>query len=91
MNIFQANIANGDSQLEDTGFNPKKCIDDRGTHEKCWYSQFQPTYARNAFPCLDEPALKATFFISVTRREDYMVRSNMPLLSTDQGSLYSQA
>ena len=38
---------------------------------------------RTAFPCLDEPALKATFAVQVGRREDYQARSNMPLLRTD--------
>lgn len=44
-------------------------------------TKFEPTYARRAFPCLDEPNLKAQMAITVTRPsgEDYHVLSNMPV------------
>lgn len=41
-----------------------------------------PTAARKAFPCWDEPLLKASFAISMIARDGETVLSNMPAVST---------
>ena len=46
-------------------------------------SLIQPTAARRAFPCWDEPLLKATFAVTLISREDTVNLSNMPAISED--------
>ena len=42
-------------------------------------THFEPTYARRAFPCFDEPQLKAEFMVTITHHKDHSVFFNMPL------------
>lgn len=46
-------------------------------------TQFEPTAARRAFPCWDEPLLKATFAITMISRADTVNLSNMPATSEE--------
>ncbi|GFT62087.1 glutamyl aminopeptidase, partial [Nephila pilipes] len=46
-------------------------------------SKFQPTYARRAFPCFDEPSFKCTFSVALVHDEGHVALSNMPAQTTE--------
>lgn len=43
-------------------------------------THFEPTFARTAFPCFDEPAFKARFSVKIRREPKHLALSNMPLV-----------
>jgi aminopeptidase N len=60
---------------------PKGFHDSSESGKTLWTTHFETIYARQAFPCFDEPAYKATFSTRITTLKDFVVISNMPLVS----------
>lgn len=47
-------------------------------------TQFEATSARQAFPCFDEPALKAIFSLKIVHDEEHITLFNMPAETRDE-------
>lgn len=51
-------------------------------------THFEPTYARSAFPCFDEPQFKARFKMSIFRDRFHIALFNMPVINTEDAGFY---
>ena len=58
------------------GFYRSTFVDDDGVERVIGTTQFQSTDARRAFPCFDEPDMKATFAITLVVDDDLLAVSN---------------
>jgi aminopeptidase N len=54
-----------------------------GTKKELLATQFESHHAREVFPCIDEPAAKATFDVTLTTETGVTALSNMPLRSQE--------
>lgn len=50
-----------------------------GVQKELLATQFESHYAREVFPCVDEPAAKATFDVTLTTEQSVTVLGNMPV------------
>ncbi len=54
-----------------------------GVKKELLATQFESHHAREVFPCIDEPAAKATFTVTLTTEPGITVLGNMPVTSQD--------
>ena len=88
--IFSTEIHPGEWELEITfngkirddlrGFYKSKFLDENGNEQWLGTTQFEPTAARYAFPCWDEPNFKAIFSTSIVSDKKYIRISNEKVL-----------
>ncbi|KAG0243775.1 Aminopeptidase 2 mitochondrial [Actinomortierella wolfii] len=65
-----------------TGFYRSVYTDANNNVHQLTTTQFQSTHARRAFPCWDEPSIKATFSLTLQAPQGMTCLSNMGVLST---------
>ena len=65
------------------GFYRSTYTDDAGHDRRIAVTQFEPTDARRAFPCWDEPAFKAVFGVTLDVADDLLAFSNGPELARE--------
>ena len=68
------------------GFYRSSYTDTQGSSKYIATTQFEPTDARRAFPCWDEPDIKAKFRLTLLVPNDVVAISNMPILSESYDS-----
>ncbi|XP_055523576.1 aminopeptidase N-like [Wyeomyia smithii] len=67
---------NGQLREDNAGFYRSSYVDDEGKTRWLATTQFSSTDARHAFPCYDEPGIRAAIGLTVIHGEDYSVLSN---------------
>ncbi|CAH2070884.1 unnamed protein product, partial [Iphiclides podalirius] len=75
---FKGNISNSL-----TGFYKSTYTNSKNEIKSLAATQFEPTSARAAFPCFDEPAFKAKFEISIAHLQNLTVLSNMKVAAQE--------
>lgn len=76
---------NGDMKNRIVGLYTSSYKTSTGEKRQMATSKFEPTYARQAFPCFDEPNLKAKYIVHLLKPKNntYIALSNYPVASTE--------
>ncbi|CAF0815629.1 unnamed protein product [Brachionus calyciflorus] len=65
------------------GFYRSSFLDKQQQRHYLAVTKFEPTYARRAFPCFDEPAMKAEYTMRIIRPKTHKSYANNPLERTE--------
>ncbi|CAH0561852.1 unnamed protein product [Brassicogethes aeneus] len=70
------------------GFYISSYVNKEGERRYLATTHFEPTYARAAFPCFDEPHFKAKFKMTIFRDRFHIALFNTPVVKTDDLGFY---
>ncbi|NXQ59594.1 AMPN Aminopeptidase, partial [Anthoscopus minutus] len=73
------------------GFYRSEYTDESNNKQVVATTQMQAADARKAFPCFDEPAMKANFSVTLIHPSNYVAISNMPAKKTTQQMIDGEA
>ncbi|KAJ8681953.1 hypothetical protein QAD02_017745 [Eretmocerus hayati] len=74
----------GTLEDETIGFYKSYYLDQKGNKRWLATTQFEPTFARHAFPCFDEPSFKANFTVHLAKPTGYITLTNMGSRAVEQ-------
>lgn len=86
--ILSVPYFNATLRSDNAGLYIAKYFDENNVERSFLVTQFSAIGARKTFPCLDEPAMKATFTISLIRGAEYTSLSNGDLNFTEYVLVY---
>ncbi|XP_066255197.1 endoplasmic reticulum aminopeptidase 2-like isoform X2 [Euwallacea similis] len=70
------------------GFYLSSYIGSEGEKRYLAVTHFEPTFARSAFPCFDEPHFKAKFRLTIFRDRFHLALFNTPVVNTEDLGFY---
>ncbi|XP_050087616.1 aminopeptidase N-like [Anopheles aquasalis] len=76
----------GQLRTDADGFYLSSYLDETGSRQYLAATQFQAISARSAFPCLDEPAMKATFALRIRHHPSYKATANTRRVASAGGA-----
>ncbi|XP_045481382.1 endoplasmic reticulum aminopeptidase 2-like isoform X3 [Harmonia axyridis] len=79
---------NSKLSTEFEGFYISSYMSNEGERRYLATTHFEPTYARAAFPCFDEPHFKARFRMTILRDRHHIALFNMPIRDTEEAGFY---
>ncbi|XP_062540207.1 aminopeptidase N-like [Armigeres subalbatus] len=79
--VLEVDFLNSLNRTDRSGFYRTSYTDSNDTLKYAGVTQFQACEARSAFPCYDEPGIKATFDVRIACGVNYHARSNAEIAS----------
>ncbi|XP_065073167.1 aminopeptidase N-like [Ochlerotatus camptorhynchus] len=78
--VLDIDFTNSLNRTDASGFYRSSYVNAAGETKYLGVTQFEPCDARSAFPCFDEPGIKATLNVQIACGVEYSAKANAPAL-----------